>query len=94
MVTIQTIHYEVNYMVNSSVDGNTTTDGTVGHERISHNILIKADTDISMKGDTRHAVCIDCTCHYGHDLRNAVILCIRNNALQQRVESNIVLYPW
>jgi hypothetical protein len=80
--------------MNSSVDGNVTTDDTVGHERISHNILIKADIEVSMEGDTRHAICIDCTCHDGHDLRNAVILCIRNNALQEMVESNIVLYLW
>jgi hypothetical protein len=71
-----------------------TTADTIEHERISHNILIKADTDISMEGYTRHAMRIVCTCRYGHDLSNAVILCIRNNALQQMVERNIVLYSW
>ena len=40
--------------MNSSVDGNATTDDTVGHRRISHNTLIKADTDISMEGDNVH----------------------------------------
>lgn len=80
--------------MNSSVDGNATTDDTVGYERISHNTLIKAETELSMEGDTRHTICIDCTCHYGHDLCNTVILCIRNNALQQMVERNIVLCPW